>query len=137
MVASFDDLCPEVDEGFLETWRQMHPEHFDKSARPSSRTGEERIKLGSARPLPNLSRDSERVVRALSQRKHWGTNTVSEPTLKNHYCRDIKDLETAIKELVRTGIVIAATPRGPFSLNTKARAQIDLILSKRSTGGPS
>lgn len=133
MLASFDELYPEVDEGFTETLKQMHPERFVRPPRDVSPIPESRAKA-SPPPVSRLSKDSEHLVSVLSRKRHWGTNTVSEATLRNHYCRDLKDFDSAIKELVRAGILIAESPRGPFSLNTKAKARVDELTRQQEKG---
>ena len=125
IATSFDDLYPEVDEGFVETLKQMHHELFVKPSRAIDRPIE-----ASSQPLPRFSKDAEHIVYALSRKKHWGTNTVSEATLKNHYCRDLHDFDYAVKELLRVGILTPERPRGPFSLNPKAKVQVDAIIRK-------
>ncbi len=133
MVGSFEELYPEVDEGFAETWRQMHPEHFAKPPRDADRKSRSVSGHGFS-PLPRLSKDSERLALVLSHKKHWGNNTVSEATLRNHYCRGISDFDSAVRELTNAGILTAAGPRGPFSLNTKAKAQIEELRRRLETG---
>ena len=129
IATSFDDLYPEVDEGFVETLMQMHPELFVKTSRAIDRATQETIGPSSP-PLPRLSKDAARMVHALSQKKHWGTNTVSEATLKNHYCRDLQNFDYAVKELLRVGILTPERPHGPFSLNPKAKVQVDAVVRK-------
>lgn len=129
IATSFDDLYPEVDEGFVETLKQMHPELFVKPSRAIDRASQETT-WTSSQPLPRLSKDAERIVYALSHKKHWGTNAVSEATLKNHYCRDLQDFDYAVKELLRVGILTPERPRGPFSLNLKAKVQVDAVIRK-------
>ncbi len=125
VATSFDDVYPEVDEGFVETLKQMHPELFVKPSRVIDRATE-----ASSQSLPRLSEDAEDITYALSRKKHWGTNTVSETTLKNHYCRDLRNFDYAVKELLRIGILMPERPHGPFSLNPKAKVQVDAVIRK-------
>ncbi len=134
MLASFDELYPEVDEGFVETLKQMHPEGFVKLSRDATRVPEAPAKVPPS-PFARISKDSELLVAVLYHKKHWGTNTVSEATLRNHYCRDLQDFDSAVKELIRAGILTAESPRGPFSLTTKAKPQVEELIRKRERGG--
>ena len=127
IATSFDDVYPEVDEGFVDTLKQMHPELFVKPSRAIDRTTE-----ASSQPSPRFSKDAEDIVYALFRKKHWGTNTVSEATLKNHYCRDLQNFDYAVKELFRVGILTPERPHGPFSLNSKAKVQVDAVIRKRT-----
>ena len=127
MVAPFEELYPEVDEGLVNTIRSMHPEIF-------SRTSDRQIQQPGLPPredIPTslrLSPDGERVVLALHNKRHWGSNIVSETTLRNHYCRGLSDFDSAIRELARAKLL--SSVRGPFSLNTRAKAEIDEIVQK-------
>ena len=123
MLPRFEDLYPEVDEGFLETLTQMHPELFGKPVFDVTKTPEPPV------VCLHLSTDAARLVKVLRNKGHWGTHTVRPSTLKNHYCKDLQNFDSAIKELIRAGILSAERHvRGPFSLNTKARALIDALI---------
>lgn len=123
MVGRFEDIFPTVDEGFVDTLRQMYPERFLKqswepvdSEQPSTTT----IKL---------STDAIRLIAVMRRKGYWATHTVGRKTLKNHYCSDIQDFDSAIKELLRADILSAGQQvRGPFSLNIKTKALIDSVI---------
>ncbi len=50
--------------------------------------------------------------------------------MKNHYCRGLQDFDSAVKELIRAGILMAEKARGPFSLNPKTKTQVDALVRK-------
>jgi len=129
MIRTFDELYPEVDEGFIETLKRMHPERFDRPSSDSCQIQETSVS-NSDQGLPHLSEDAERLVCILSHKKHWGTNTVSEDTLRNHYCRNLQNCDSAIKELIRSDILMNKSLRGPFSLKTKAKGKVDAVIRK-------
>ncbi len=128
MTGSFEELCPEVDEGFVQTLLQMHPERLaptaDRATAPGVRDSDapNRISL-------RLSKDAARIVEVLCHKGHWGRNSVSPDTLRNHYCRGLEDFDAAVKELVRADILTARHPHGPFSLNPKAKSSVEAIIA--------
>ena len=123
LTQSFDEIYPEVDEGYVATLKQM------QGMRHSFDT--EQL-LPKAASLPGLSEDAKCLVSAMKRKGHWGKNTVGKDTLKNHYCRNLRDFDSAIKELLKANMVAYTSLAGPFSLNTKTKTQIEKITGQLS-----
>jgi hypothetical protein len=129
MVESFDEVYPEVDEGFVQTLRQLHHENIARSDRDQNKPIEPTTKQPLKAPI-KVSKEAEQILYALWHKKHWGTHSVTEGTIKNHYCNRLQNFESAIKELLKTDLLIAEHNRGPFTLNRKSKAQIELLIQK-------
>jgi ppGpp synthetase/RelA/SpoT-type nucleotidyltranferase len=64
------------------------------------------------------------VLQCLIRRGNWNAKKISFDTLKNHYCRDIDNIEEAVNILERMGFVIKSSNNN-YSLNMKKRKQIE------------
>lgn len=64
------------------------------------------------------------VIQRLVKYNNWNQNKVSIETLKNHYFRDIFDLELHLEALLDRGFVIQEKKGGPVSLNMKQKNEI-------------
>ena len=116
MVGSFDDFYPEVDEGYIETIEQLHyhSSHF---------------RITDKTLIPQISKDSQTIISMLYSKTYWKSNTVNRDFLKNHYCKDIANLDTAIKELQHEDIIIVKKSGRVLSLNPKKRKLIEESIS--------
>lgn len=76
-----------------------------------------------------LSPDTRKVLEKLWRKEYWGkAKRVSNETLKNHYCQDVRDISMAIEELRRLDFLFQPTRKGPYSLNLDMKAEIDRLL---------
>lgn len=69
------------------------------------------------------------ILLKLYTKRFWGQKTVAQETLRNHFCKDVKNLDSALEKLIGKGLVIRESADGPVSLNVKARAEIDKLVS--------
>jgi ppGpp synthetase/RelA/SpoT-type nucleotidyltranferase len=72
---------------------------------------------------------SRQILLKLYTKHFWGQKTVAQETLRNHFCRDVKNLDVSLEKLVQRGLVLRDSANGPVSLNIKARAEIDKLVS--------
>ena len=77
-----------------------------------------------------LSPDTRKVLEKLWREKRWGkSKRVSNETLKNHYCQDVRDISMAIEELRRLDFLFQPTSlKGSYSLNPNMKAEIERLL---------
>jgi ppGpp synthetase/RelA/SpoT-type nucleotidyltranferase len=69
------------------------------------------------------------IILKLYTKRLWGQKTVTQETLRNHFCRDVKNLDSALEKLISKGLVICESSDGPISLNIKAKSEIDKLMS--------
>ncbi|WP_257389216.1 RelA/SpoT domain-containing protein [Tahibacter caeni] len=69
------------------------------------------------------------ILLKLYTKHFWGHKTVALDTLRNHFCKGVTNLDAAIDKLVERGLVQRESATGPVSLNIKARAEIDRLVS--------
>jgi ppGpp synthetase/RelA/SpoT-type nucleotidyltranferase len=64
------------------------------------------------------------VLQCLVRRGNWNAKKISFETLKNHYCKDIENIEDVVNILERMGLIIKAS-NNSCSLNMKKRKEIE------------
>lgn len=129
MTGSLGDLWPEIDEALVETLGQMGL--GARETRPAAEGGDvPDVARPPARTL-GVSEAAARVLDKLERRNHWGSNHVNLDTVRNHFCRGVPGLDEGLEELLDRGLLSSAGGRkGPVSLDTHAKGEIDTILSR-------
>ncbi|MGB6101068.1 MAG: RelA/SpoT domain-containing protein [Comamonas sp.] len=72
---------------------------------------------------------SRQVLLKLYTKHFWGQKSVAQETLRNHFCREVHNLDATLDKLVQKGLLLREYAGGPVSLNIKARAEIDKLVS--------
>ncbi|MDD3328459.1 MAG: hypothetical protein PHW25_15355 [Zoogloea sp.] len=72
---------------------------------------------------------SRQILLKLYTKHFWGQKSVAQETLRNHFCRDVHNLDATLEKLVQQGLLLREYAGGPVSLNIKARAEIDKLVS--------
>ena len=74
----------------------------------------------------DIDYDCRNIIQSLYSKKSWGGKKVSIDTLKNHFCKDIKNniLMEKINRLVKDGFLLVDAKFTNVSLNTNKRADI-------------
>lgn len=117
--APFEDYYPDVDESWIETLKGLDWKH----------SGHDEIehKNLKTQSFSNLSNTAKKILDKLERKKHYGKNSVSLDTIKNHYCRNQSDFEEAIEELI--GIeLIKEEVKGSVILNPSKNKEIAQVL---------
>jgi ppGpp synthetase/RelA/SpoT-type nucleotidyltranferase len=69
--------------------------------------------------------DARILLQCLYRRGNWNVKRVSYDTLKNHYCREIKNIDDSINILEALGFIVKMTQGKSYSLNVKKRKDIE------------
>ncbi|BBO79632.1 hypothetical protein DSCO28_01980 [Desulfosarcina ovata subsp. sediminis] len=72
--------------------------------------------------------DARRVLLTLFRKKFWGRNTVSHDTLRNHYCKSVRDFAAAIAILESLDLIDKSTRTGAISLNASKQDEVKMYL---------
>ena len=72
---------------------------------------------------------SRQILLKLYTKRFWGKKTVAQETLKNHFCTDVKNIDSALNKLIERGLVLRENASAPISLNIKARSEIHKLIS--------
>ena len=122
MGAELDDVWPEIDKTLVDAIRGQNWKKFGSGAG------------GTAIQEPvttehEVSISAVQVIEKLWRKHHWATNTISIETLRAHHCQHVENLDEAIAELVRSGLLLARQHDGPYSLNSKRKSEIERIVN--------
>jgi hypothetical protein len=132
MVGGLEDGWPEIDDGYVETvlaLRHSHAfvGHQDAELQPPQGGAGTRVIEAE---LP-VSESAARVLDKLERGDRWGRNAISFDTLRNHFCRGIPNIDSAVEELVAEDLLVpGGGRRGPYSLNPERKAEIERIVSQ-------
>jgi hypothetical protein len=126
LTAEFNDLFPEVDESYVALVKKLAKGSYEAEAIENEYTAKKES-------TSEFSNNAIKVIASLRRKKHWGSNTVSEDTLHNHYCKSVSDLEAALRELAKRSLILRKSARGPVSLNPKEKRTIDEIIDNSET----
>lgn len=121
-----EEIWPEIEETWIEGVRSKHWDRFGHLAGGAKAVSPPRS--DDRQTEPGLSASAVQVLIKLSRKRHWGHNTVSFDTLRNHYCQHVTGIEDALQELQENGFVIAAGKSGPFSLDPGQKGAIETMV---------
>ncbi len=107
--------------------RKTHSHYFGIEGYDSILQGLEESVAGFS-TRKRLSSDARRILHTLHRKKFWGRNTVSYDTLRNHYCKSVKNFRQGIEELAELGLLIDITRGGPISLHPHKHEEVEKYL---------
>jgi len=87
-----------------------------------------RQSISSATKRKEMGTDERVILSCLYKKGFWGTKNMTIDTLKNHYCKDIEDINESIKMLSMSGLIICSFKKKNLSLNIKRKADIEGFL---------
>jgi hypothetical protein len=73
----------------------------------------------------DFDHDARIVLQCLYRRGNWNAKRVSYDTLKNHYCREVKNIDDSINILENLGFIVKIPQGKSYSLNVKKRKEIE------------
>ena len=111
-VRQLEDCWPEVEQGLVDTLRQMEG-LYKASAKPPQTPPEE---------ATSLEND---IIRVMRSRNHWGHSRIGGDQLKKFLPpgTDARSMHKALKELVQRGLL--QNYHSAYSLNTHCKAEIE------------
>jgi len=72
----------------------------------------------------SLPAEARRVLHTLYRKKFWGRNTVSYETLRNHYCKNVREFDAALESLKELGLIAYSGRRAAISLQSNKREEV-------------
>lgn len=71
---------------------------------------------------------ARQILACLHRRHFWGKKTVSEDTLKNHFCKNVITFDASMQTLTGKNLIIRSTLNNGFSLNVSKKSEIEQYL---------
>jgi hypothetical protein len=132
MVGGLEDAWPEIDDGYVETVLALRHSHAfigsQDATLPATKGATSARVVETELPV---SESAARVLDKLERGDRWGRNAISFDTLRNHVCRGIPSIDSAVDELVTEDLLVpGGGRRGPYSLNPDRKAEIERIVSQ-------
>jgi hypothetical protein len=107
----------------IETVQETHSHYFGISPPDSVLESLDDSLTGISSKI-DLGLDERKILSAMYRKKYWSTKSASSETLKNHFCRDVKDFEEAMNKLIGRGFILVR-PLGGVALNIKKKNEIE------------
>jgi len=132
MVGSLEDCWPDVDDGYVETLLTLRPQKdYPRDQGGGSIESARRPEQKSELSRLGLTESAARVLDKLERQDRWGVNKVSFDTLRNHYCRNIADIDKVLEILCQQQLLLSHEGRrGPFSLNPAKKSEVEMIVKE-------
>lgn len=71
---------------------------------------------------------ARQILAVMDRKRYWGTKTISQDTLKNHYCQDILTFDTSLSTLIVKGLIHKGDATRGIALNLKKKKEIESYL---------
>jgi len=125
MGAGFEDVWPSIDEEWIEATRQRDWARFGQRGgiapeKPSN------VATASADELP-VNEAEARIIEKLWRADRWGNAYAPIETIQKHTHMPTTDIEAALSDLVKRGLVIRHSGSGPYSLNPSKKDEVTRI----------
>ncbi|HQR45157.1 MAG TPA: hypothetical protein PLB02_06340 [Thermoanaerobaculia bacterium] len=127
--ASLEETWPTCNPDWVAALKSAYWERFGEHARPRNGSADARRSAPSEDGLSEIAR---RILAKMAAKRNYATNTVSFETVKKHYGSDHPDAEAAIEELLRRGLLITDSRRGPYRLDPGRTGEIERLTGFRT-----
>lgn len=71
---------------------------------------------------------ARQILAVMDRKRYWGTKTISQDTLKNHYCQDILTFDTSLSTLIAKELIHKGDTTKGIALNLKKKKEIESYL---------
>lgn len=72
-----------------------------------------------------ITLDERRILTCLYTKDYWGVKRMKLDTLKNHYCKEIENIDDAVHSLSVNGLILHEKRKNVLSLNLKRKSYIE------------
>ena len=132
-LGQFAELWPTIDVEWLGTLKSLHPEVFgDVSHAESAEIDGPGAALRSKLAVGG---NAALVLEKLFRGRRWGSAYTSREQIQKHTHLPPVQLFSAIQELMDAGCLIEHERGGPYSLDSAAKLDIELIVNERLRKG--
>ena len=111
----------------IATVRQTHSHYFGIESYSSILESLDSSIVGFTRKI-DIDVGARQILSCLHRRHFWGKKTVSEDTLRNHFCKNVITFESSLQTLVVKNLLIRSPLNGGYSLNISKKPEIEQYL---------
>lgn len=111
----------------IATVRQTHSHYFGIETYENILESLDTSIVGFSRKI-DIDVGARQILSCLHRRHFWGKKTISEDTLKNHFCKGVLTFESSMKTLNEKKLTLQSPLNGGVSLNIRRKAEIEQYL---------
>ena len=110
----------------VATIKETHSHYFGVNGYDSDLKNLDQYLLGFTSKA-EIDASSKKLLHVMYRKNYWGTKSIAKRTLKNHYCQNIFDFDSAAERLSSLDLLIIHG-NGSFSINHSKQTEIKRIL---------
>ena len=111
----------------IATVRQTHSHYFGIETYENILESLDTSVVGFSRKI-DIDVGARQILSCLHRRHFWGKKTISEDTLRNHFCKGVLTFESSMKTLNEKRLTLQSPLNGGISLNIRRKAEIEQYL---------
>ena len=108
----------------IATVRQTHSHYFGIESYSTILESLESSIVGFTRKI-DIDVGARQILSCLHRRHFWGKKTVSEDTLRNHFCKNVITFDSSLQSVLAKDLLIRSTLNDGYSLNIRKKADIE------------
>lgn len=108
----------------IATVRQTHSHYFGIETYHNILENLDTSIVGFSRKT-DIDIGARQLMACLHRRHFWGKKTISEDTLRNHFCKGILTFDSSLKTLIEKELVKKSAKSGGYSLNFQKKGEIE------------
>lgn len=108
----------------IATVRQTHSHYFGIESYDSILENLDTSIVGFSRKI-DIDIGARQLMACLHRRHFWGKKTISEDTLRNHFCKGVLTFDSSLKTLIDKQLLMKSAKSGGYSLNFQKKAEIE------------
>lgn len=111
----------------IATVRQTHSHYFGIETYDNILESLDSSIVGFSRKV-DIDIGARQIMACLQRRHFWGKKTISEDTLKNHFCKGVLTFDSSLKTLLEKRLLIRSAKSDGYSLNIQKKSEIEQYL---------
>lgn len=111
----------------VATVRQTHSHYFGIETYSNVLENLDSSILGFARKI-DIDVGARQILACLHRKHFWGKKTVSEDTLRNHFCNNVITFDVSMQTLIAKNLMIRSSLNNGYSLNVSKKSEIEQYL---------
>ncbi len=112
----------------VKTVRETHSHYFGIETYETILENLEASVKGFSRKM-DLDIGARQILLRLHSRRVWGKRSVSEATLKNHFCKGVITFDSSLAVLLEKELIVRASPGDALLLNMKLKGEIERYIA--------